>query len=104
MACAVWPALRWLRIRPLLNAAALMAGLLVSFVPTAFFNQKYAGDWAGDPRNLEGMAIRNPLAGLVGNGLQLAEQTLLPPISIRPAIIRRALGADAGSFSRFFAA
>jgi len=80
MACAAWPAWRLLRFRPAFNAITILVSLLISFLPTALLNQKFAGDWAGDPRNLEGMTIRNPLAGVFGNSLQLAGQTLLPPV------------------------
>jgi len=80
MACATLPAWRLLRLRPALNAITIMVSLLISFLPTALLNQKFAGHWGGDPRNLEGMTIQKPLMGILGNSIQLAAQTLLPPV------------------------
>ena len=80
MACALWSALPRLRRRPALSAIAILAGLLVSFLPTAALNQKFAGHWAGDPMNLEKMTIQKPWSGIMGNSVQLAMQTLQPPV------------------------
>jgi hypothetical protein len=80
MACALWPALPWLRRRPALNAITILVGLLVSFLPTAVLNQKFSGHWAGDPQNLEKMTIQKPWSGIMGNSVQLAVQTLQPPV------------------------
>lgn len=59
MACAAWPARRCLRCRPALNTITIAVSLLISFLPTAALNQKFSGNWAGDPLNLEGMSIHN---------------------------------------------
>jgi len=79
MACALWFALPWLRRRPALSAITILVSLLISFLPTAALNQKFAGHWAGDPLNLEKMTIQKPWSGIMGNGVQLAVQTLQPP-------------------------
>jgi hypothetical protein len=52
----------------------------ISFLPTAALNQLYAGQWAGDANNSAAVQISNPVAGMLGNTLQLGVNTLLPPI------------------------
>ncbi|HEY3862489.1 MAG TPA: hypothetical protein VGO59_11415 [Verrucomicrobiae bacterium] len=80
LVCAAWPA-RFLWRRELArNSAAFVLALLVSFLPMAILNQHYAGDWAGDPNNSEKMTIKSPMIGFLGNGIQLTEQTLMPPL------------------------
>jgi len=80
IACAAWPAWRLVRRGVVLNALTILLTLLVSFLPMALLNQHFAGHWAGDPHNLEQMTVQRPLSGIIGNTLQLTEQTLLPPI------------------------
>jgi len=80
MACALWPARRLLRYCPALNAITIVVSLLISFLPMAALNQKFAGHWAGDPGNLERMTIQKPWSGIMGNSVQLAAQTLQPPV------------------------
>ena len=46
----------------------------------AALNQVHAGQWAGDVNNSTGVQISNPVAGILGNTLQLGVNTLLPPI------------------------
>lgn len=77
---AVGPTVPVLLRRPAVATATLALCLLVSFVPISLANQIYAGHWTGDAQNLSKMRITNPLAGLVGNGLQLAAQTMAPPV------------------------
>ena len=75
-----WP-LRELAIRGairLISVIALAAG--ISFLPMAALNQLYAGQWAGDVNDSTGVQISNPVAGILGNTLQLGVNTLLPPI------------------------
>jgi len=52
---------------------------LVSFAPLAIINIRQTGDWSGDPSNEGKMKLKNPVAGIVGNGLQLAAGCLAPP-------------------------
>lgn len=49
-------------------------------MPMAMLNQLHAGQWAGDVNNSTGLQISNPVAGILGNTLQLGVNTLLPPI------------------------
>lgn len=52
----------------------------VSFLPMAAMNLSHTGDWTGDPSNSEKMKITNPVAGLLGNTLQLGVGALAPPV------------------------
>jgi hypothetical protein len=54
--------------------------LLISYVPTAILNHQFTGDWKGDPRNSEALQVGSPLAGILGNVLQLSAQNLQPPL------------------------
>jgi hypothetical protein len=64
--------------KPLVFASPAL--LCLSFAPTAVLNARYAGKWDGDPTNAQGMKVSNPLAGVVGNGIQLAVMNLAPPV------------------------
>lgn len=61
-----------------ISVIALAAG--ISFLPTAALNQLYAGQWAGDVNHSTGVQISNPIAGILGNTLQLGVYTILSPI------------------------
>ena len=79
-----WP-LRELAIRGAIRSISvivLAAG--VSFLPTAALNQLNAGQWAGDVNDSTGVQISNPVAGILGNTLQLGVNTLLPPVFPQP--------------------
>ena len=71
-----------LLLRRHLPATVLVLGLAVmaSAVPIMALNQRFAGSWTGDPGNKYQMQVKNPLTALIGNGLLLAEQSLLPPV------------------------
>lgn len=53
---------------------------LVSFLPTAFLNVKYCGDWTGGVLESQGLAMNHPLVGIYGNALLLAFNNFLPPL------------------------
>jgi hypothetical protein len=75
-----WP-LRTLAIRrPTRSVLVISLGAGISFLPLAVLNQLHAGQWAGDVNNSTGLQISNPVAGILGNTLQLGVNTLLPPI------------------------
>jgi hypothetical protein len=61
-------------------ALIMMIAAAVSFLPTACLNIHFTGDFAGDPKNSERMKLSNPLIGIAGNGLQIAQDNLVPPI------------------------
>jgi hypothetical protein len=66
--------------RPFASAGVLGLALLISYVPTAILNHQFTGDWKGDPRNSEALQVGSPLAGILGNVLQLSAQNLQPPL------------------------
>jgi hypothetical protein len=53
--------------------------LLISFIPTAILNMHYLnGDWSGLSIEREGMNMKNPLAGILGNGVLLITNNFVP--------------------------
>ncbi len=68
---------------PLLVIVLLVAAM-VSFLPMALLNIYFAGDYSGDLNNEGKMKLTNPVAGLVGNSLQLAADNFVPPLLPRP--------------------
>jgi hypothetical protein len=79
VAWAIWPALGLMEKRFGSSIAVVLLSLLVSYLPMAALNQHYAGNWAGDPNNIEKIRVQKPWAGILGNGLQLGLQSLEPP-------------------------
>ena len=77
---AVWPALGRLRKHGRETLAIALVAVLVSAAPTMLFNQLNTGNWNGDPKNEGKMQLHHPVAGLLGNGLLLAQQSLMPPL------------------------
>ena len=76
---AILPALKLVRRRPVGSLLVLLLALLVSYAPTAWLNECFTGHWTGDPANAQNYQVRQPLAGIVGNTLQLLAQSLEPP-------------------------
>jgi hypothetical protein len=76
---AILPAFKLVRLRPISSLLVLLLAVLVSYVPTAWLNDHYTGHWTGDPHNVDALQVQKPLAGIVGNSLQLAVQSLEPP-------------------------
>jgi hypothetical protein len=75
-----WP-LRKLAIHSTIRSILVISFAAgVSFLPMAVLNQLNAGQWAGDVDNATGLQLSNPVAGILGNSLQLAVNTVLPPI------------------------
>jgi hypothetical protein len=75
-----WP-LRTLAIRDAIRSVSILSFAAgISFLPMAALNQLHAGQWAGDVNQSTGLQIANPVAGILGNTLQLGVNTLLPPI------------------------
>jgi hypothetical protein len=77
---ALWPARHLYLRRPFTSVGVLALAFLISYLPTAILNHHFTGDWKGDPRNTEALQVGNPLAGILGNALQLSAQTLQPPL------------------------
>ncbi|HEY0791746.1 MAG TPA: hypothetical protein VGD78_11850 [Chthoniobacterales bacterium] len=77
---ACWPARRLMRRNWALMGAASVLACFASFVPIAYANLVFAGQWAGDAGGKSGLQIFNPVAGFVGNLAQLATNSVIPPI------------------------
>ena len=79
-AVAVWPALGNLRKNLSGSAIVVAVAVVISAAPIMVLNQSHTGSWNGDPQNKYQMQIKNPVAGLLGNGVLLAGQSFTPPI------------------------
>ena len=79
-AVAIWPALRVVRQQFAAAFAVCLVAAMVSFLPTAVLNHLHTGHWGGDPGNIANVQLKNPLVGLLGNGLLLAAQGTAPPL------------------------
>jgi len=53
---------------------------LVSILPTLALNRVNTGSWTGDPNNRYQLGLHDPIAGVVGNSVMIAANTLAPPI------------------------
>jgi hypothetical protein len=77
---AVWPALGLVRKNLMGSLAVAILAVMTSALPIMALNQVSGAGWFGDPQNKSKMQIENPVAGLAGNGVMLAEQSLMPPV------------------------
>jgi len=76
---AVWPALGQLRQNLFGSAAVAVLAVMISAVPVMALNQLNTGNWTGDPRNQYEVQIKNPVAGILGNGFLVLE-SFSPPL------------------------
>jgi hypothetical protein len=79
-AIATLGSLRLVRTRPLAWVALAALCAAVSFLPIAWANAHYTGDWAGDPGNKERHKLQSPAYGVLGNGLILFWAITEPPV------------------------
>lgn len=70
------PLSKILRIPLVLAPVIALCGIL----PISFLCWKHTGKWNGNPDNRLGSATTNPLAGVIGNGLNLTAASLYPPV------------------------
>ncbi|TAG07993.1 MAG: hypothetical protein EAZ42_12065 [Verrucomicrobia bacterium] len=81
---AFWAWTAWKLLPPLrllgLGLALVPAFVLCSFLPMAWNCWKHAGSWDGNPDNRNGIAVTHPIAGVVGNGLNLVVGSIAPPL------------------------
>ena len=68
------------KVRPAFLALIFCFAAPASFLPTALLNIHYTGDFAGDPHNTGKMKLANPMMGVAGNLLQMANDNLEPPV------------------------
>jgi hypothetical protein len=96
---ALLPALALLKRQLPAAAVVLCIAVLSSQIPTLILNHKYTGDWAGFPEDEARLKMHNPVAGILGNTLQLAVANLQPPVmpiagkwnKISPRLLPRAI-------------
>lgn len=81
VAIAALPALRFAMARPIRTSLVLIVAGVVSFLPTAILNQRYTGDWAGDPENKVRMKMDSPVHAVIGNTLIVSVGMLEPPVT-----------------------
>lgn len=60
------------------GAATSVFALTISFVPLAIANLNHTGTWTGSPNSIQN--LKNPVAGFVGNSLQLGTASLAPAL------------------------
>lgn len=75
----VAPLWRVLKEKPAASARVVFLALIVSFLPTAWLNYHYIGDWSALQYERPGMGMRNPVVGIYGNALLLLQNNLCPP-------------------------
>ena len=56
----------------------LLVAVLISFIPTALLNIQYLHDWSGLTIEHEGMNMKNPVAGILGNAVLLITNNFVP--------------------------
>ncbi|HXT39339.1 MAG TPA: hypothetical protein VN887_04890, partial [Candidatus Angelobacter sp.] len=59
-------------------AVVLLIGILVSFIPTAILNNHYVHDWSGLNLEKAELNMKNPVAGVVGNAVELTLDNFAP--------------------------
>lgn len=59
-------------------AFLFLIALVVSFLPTAILNVHYLHDWSGLSIEHKGMDMKNPVAGVLGNGVLLFTENFVP--------------------------
>lgn len=75
----VAPLWRVWKEKPAATARVAVLALIVSFLPTAWLNYHYVGDWSALQYERPGMGMKNPVVGIYGNALLLLQNNLCPP-------------------------
>jgi hypothetical protein len=68
----------WNRMIPSLIIISIM--MAVSFAPIAWSNYRHTKDWFGDPLNSEKIKLTSPLAGVLGNAMEISLGFFEPPL------------------------
>jgi hypothetical protein len=66
--------------KPVATTLVCLLAALASFLPTALLNWHYCGAWTAANIEPAGCVMKNPLAGLCGNSIQLLLNNFVPPI------------------------
>jgi hypothetical protein len=84
---APWLAVAWLNrkfllpaCRPAILVVVALAGAVVSFLPVALLNIHFTGGYTGDPHNERKLQAASPVAGIVGNSIEIAVGNISPPL------------------------
>jgi hypothetical protein len=85
-----WPTLNQAVKYPWRLIAIVCFGFLISIAPVLILNQIHAGSWTGN-RDVNEMLRVQPLAGVIGNVLQLITGNLLPPLFPWASVWNRSL-------------
>jgi hypothetical protein len=88
-----WLAVVWLNrrtffasARPALLGAAGAVGLCCSFAPVGLLNILYTGSYTGDPQGTFQLELHSPVAGVMGNSLEILSGALSPPFWPHPLV------------------
>ncbi len=65
-------------LRALSWVVVVVVAALISFLPSAILNVHYLHDWSGSSIEQSGMGMKNPLAGILGNGFLLVTNNFAP--------------------------
>ena len=78
----IWQAWHLLGMRPMLRTGLGIApvAILCSFLPIALLCWKNTGSWNANPNNRLGIETEHPVAGIVGNGIDVAQEALALPV------------------------
>lgn len=78
---ALWPSRQLLFKRPIFSTVIVLVCLLISVVPSVYFNLEHMGNWAGVTAHEWGNAeLPSPFWGVIGNVFCLTAQNLKPPV------------------------
>ena len=66
--------------RSAVTVPILLLAAMISFLPIALLNIHFTGSYSGDPTNKVRVQLTNPIAGMLGNSLQMAKDNLVPPL------------------------
>jgi hypothetical protein len=90
-----WLHIAWntLRLKEILFTVGLLAPLAIpaSFVPLTIACLHYTGHWSGNPNNRYGAEAENPLAGIIGNSVEIVDGALQIPIHPGASSFNRSL-------------
>ncbi|MCX8497502.1 MAG: hypothetical protein ORN51_15075 [Akkermansiaceae bacterium] len=74
-----WQKLGW-RGSSTVILATIPAATLSSFLPIAFACTVYTGAWSGNPHNRHGAEAGHPVAGVIGNSIEIGSGLIQPPV------------------------
>jgi len=79
-ALLVFPLIPLLWRKKIATGLVFLLAVLVSFLPTAILNTHYCGEWTAANIEPPCCVMKNPVAGLYGNAVQLLLNNFVPPV------------------------